>query len=182
MDHQRLTKGPAARPQRKAAPRRGQAKVVLLVDDDADWRLLVRDALTQAHTAAQGELEIHELGDGEEALQFLFRNEQRSSAPLPSLIYLDCEMPRVDGLTMLTAIRRDERLRDIPTIMLSGLADEGQMRRAYECGASAYIVKPCNAVELSRVVAASSAYWLRLPINTRAANNASARKFIGRAA
>jgi CheY-like chemotaxis protein len=137
--------------------------VVLLVDDDPDWRMLVRDALTQSDVAAHCPLDIHEVGDGEAALQYLFQLGRTSGNPLPSLIYLDCEMPRLDGVTMLSIIRRDPRLSRIPTVMLTGVADETEMRRASECGASAYIVKPPDVAELARVIAASAGYWLGLP-------------------
>ncbi len=98
--------------------------------------------------------------DGEAALQYLFADGD-ASRPLPALIYLDCEMPRLDGVTLLTIIRRDPRLRAIPTVMLTGVADEAEMRRATDYGASAYIVKPADAAELVRVIAASAAHWLR---------------------
>ena len=68
---------------------------------------------------------------------------------------------QLDGVTLLTIIRRDPRLRAIPTVMLTGVADEAEMRRATDFGASAYIVKPADAAELVRVIAASAAHWLR---------------------
>jgi len=132
---------------------------VLLVDDDADWRMLVRDALAQCDLGRNVRLEMHEVTDGEAAMQFL-QQGKRAGSLLPSLIYLDCEMPRMDGLRLLELLRQDERLRHIPAVMLSGLADEAHMRRACDSGASAYIVKPVEASELTRVVTASARHWL----------------------
>lgn len=163
MDKRSRPKGTARRPARGAKGAMGRGKIILLVDDDADWRLLVRDVLAQSEIAAQVPLEVHEAADGEAALQYLFSKGGRSDPQLPDLIYLDCEMPRLDGVTMLEAIRRDPRLRHIPTVMLTGLADETEMRRASECGASAYIVKPSDVAELARVLQASAGYWLRNP-------------------
>jgi CheY-like chemotaxis protein len=163
MDKRSRKKGTARRPARGARGAMGRGKIILLVDDDADWRLLVRDVLAQSEIAAQVRLEVHEAPDGEAALQYLFRQGGRSGPALPDLIYLDCEMPRLDGVTLLEVIRRDPRLRHIPTIMLTGVADEAEMRRASERGASAYIVKPPEASELARVLQASAGYWLRKP-------------------
>ena len=168
MKKKTRTAKPAAKPKRKrlaAEPKRKRLaaepkKVVLLVDDDPDWRLLVRDALAQSELAASVPIEIHDVPDGEAALQYLFADGD-ATRPLPALIYLDCEMPRLDGVTLLTIIRRDPRLRAIPTVMLTGVADEAEMRRATDYGASAYIVKPADASELVRVIAASAAHWLR---------------------
>src|SRR5688500_16614317 len=161
MDKKSRPKGTVRRPARGRKPPRQPGKIVLLVDDDADWRLLVRDVLAQSEIASQFQLQVHEAADGEAALHYLFRQDGRSELPLPDLIYLDCEMPRLDGVTMLNIIRHDPRLRNIPIVMLTGVADEAEMRRATECGASAYIVKPPDLAELARVLHASADYWLR---------------------
>ncbi len=143
---------------RKASPPL-ERPVVLLVDDDPDWRLLVRDILAHCELAGPGP-DVHEVGDGEAALQYLFSCDTSAGQLLPALIYLDCEMPRLDGLTMLKVIRRDPRLQHIPVVMLTGVGDEAEIRRAADAGASAYIVKPSAAEDLRRVINASASFWL----------------------
>src|SRR5688500_1068625 len=161
MDKKSRPQRTARRPARGRKPPRLPGKIVLLVDDDADWRLLVRDVLAQSEIASQLQLQVHEAADGEAALQYLFRQDGRSELPLPDLIYLDCEMPRLDGVTMLNIIRHDPRLRNIPIVMLTGVADEAEMGRTADCGASAYVVVCAVVAEPARVLHASSGYWLR---------------------
>lgn len=149
--------------QRVPPSNKPERRVVLLVDDDADWRMLVRDALEQSQIAAESPLEIHEASDGEAALQFLRRQGDHAQAPRPHLVYLDGDMPRLDGLATLLEMRRDPRLQAVPTIMLTGVSDEASMRLAVRLGANAYIVKPSDAADLAHAISASAGHWLRLP-------------------
>lgn len=143
-------------------------RVVLIADDDPDWRLLVRDALA-------GELptgvDVREAEDGHLALQFLMREGPHSDAPPVDLLYLDCEMPRVDGFTLLKLMRQSPRLRKVPVIMLTGVCDEASMRRAFELGATGWIVKPASLPDLKRSLIASARHSLELnPTPKRAAH------------
>lgn len=159
-----------------------QKRVVLLVDDDADWRMLVRDALAQSDVAQEMPLEVYEAEDGHVALRFLMREGEFAHAPQPNLMYLDCEMPRVDGITVLTAVRSDPRLRDVPAIMLTGITDEACMRRASEGGAVAYIIKPARLEDLRRAIDASAGYWLRSARSENGGNLLRAKTTMERAA
>lgn len=159
-----------------------QKRVVLLVDDDADWRMLVRDALAESDVAQEMPLEVYEAEDGHVALKFLMREGEFAQAPQPNLMYLDCEMPRVDGITVLTAVRSDPRLRDVPAIMLTGITDEACMRRASEGGAVAYIIKPARLEDLRRAIDASAGYWLRTPRFQKAGDSTQANAAMDQAA
>jgi CheY-like chemotaxis protein len=78
------------------------------------------------------------------------------------LIYLDIEMPGMDGQSVLKTIKVDPDLRDIPVVMMTGLCDERQMRMAADAGANSYTIKPANAEQFLRTVAASTNYWLTI--------------------
>jgi CheY-like chemotaxis protein len=134
------------------------AITILLVDDDVDCRLLIRDAISQSNVSHR----IFEVSNGEEALDFLHRRGQWAQAPKPGLIYLDIEMPGMDGQSVLKAIKADPDLRDIPVVMLTGLSDEGQMRIAANVGANSYTIKPANAEEFLKAVVTSTNYWLTI--------------------
>jgi two-component system response regulator len=129
---------------------------VLLVDDDPDCRLLVRDAIGECDEP----IEVREVASGDEALRYLRREGDYAREPLPSLIYLDIEMPGTDGLETLRRIREDPRLRDVPVVMMTGVSDESQMRRAAGYGANSYTLKPVAAEEFLRTVLTSTNYWL----------------------
>jgi CheY-like chemotaxis protein len=132
---------------------------ILLVDDDEDCRLMVRDAIAGCTESN----EIYEAGSGREAIEFLRKTRTDPSVPRPGLIYLDIEMPGgPDGQAVLKAIRSDPELRDIPVVMMTGVSDEEQMRQAALNGANSYTIKPADAEQFLRTVAASANYWLRI--------------------
>jgi CheY-like chemotaxis protein len=135
-----------------------QPVTILLVDDDPDCRLLIRDAIEQ------GKLDnpVHEVSSGEEALAFLNRQGAYANAPRPGLIYLDIEMPGMDGQETLKAIRRDPRFADIAVVMMTGVTDDQQKREAMASGANSYTNKPTDALTFIHTVVQSTNYWLRI--------------------
>ena len=141
-----------------STPAPAAARVVLIADDDPDWRLLVRDALA----GELGAVDVHEAEDGHVALQFLMREGPHSEAPPVDLLYLDYEMPRVDGFTLLKLMRQSPRLRHVPVIMLTGVSDEASVRRAFDLGANGWIAKPSNLPDLKRALIASARHSLEL--------------------
>ncbi len=131
---------------------------ILLVDDDPDCRLLIRDAIAECKVSNS----VFEAANGKEALEFLKRRGKFAGAPRPGLIYLDLEMPGMDGQATLKAIKADPELRDIPVVMMTGVCDEKEMRTAAENGANSYTVKPANVEQFLRTVLASTSYWLTI--------------------
>ena len=136
--------------------RNEQPITILLVDDDADCRFLIRDAISECKVAN----EVHEVCNGKEALAFLHRTGAYADAPRPGLIYLDIEMPGLDGLETLRQIKSDPNLSDIPIVMMTGVCGEEQMQTAAKLGANSYTLKPANAEQFLSTVLASTNYWL----------------------
>jgi CheY-like chemotaxis protein len=135
-----------------------QPVAILLVDDDPDCRMLIRDAIAECKVSNS----VYEACDGREALDFLNRRGAHAEAPRPGLIFLDIEMPGMNGQETLKQIKSDPELRDIPVVMMTGVSDEAQMRQAAENGANSYTVKPANAEQFLRTVLASTSYWLTI--------------------
>ena len=131
---------------------------ILLVDDDADCRLLIRDAIAECKVSNK----VYEVENGQEALDFLSRTGPSTHQPRPGLIYLDIEMPGMDGQETLKRIRANPELREVPVVMMTGVADEGQMKLAAVNGANSYTIKPANAEQFLRTVLASTDYWLSI--------------------
>ena len=138
--------------------RDGRPITILLVDDDPDCRLLVRDAISASKVSNT----VYEVDDGQAALEFLHRRGEWAGAPRPGLIYLDIEMPGMDGLETLRQIKSDPALRDIPVVMMTGVCAEDQMKQAAAHGANSYTLKPANAEQFLRTVLASTNYWLTI--------------------
>src|SRR5688500_12501879 len=142
------------------AARRGpqESITILLVDDDPDCRMLLRDAITECKVSNS----VFEVSNGKEALDFLKRRSPYTHAPRPGLIYLDLEMPHLNGQETLKQIKADPELRDIPDVMMTGVADEKEMKVAMENGANSYTLKPANVEQFIRTVLASTSYWLTI--------------------
>ncbi len=139
---------------------------VLVVDDDPDLRMLIRDAIeeAEAHRGGGTTLDVVELCSGEEATDYMIRaSSGEVDAPkLPSLIYMDVEMPGIGGLEAVRQVKSDPRWRDIPIVVLSGLSDAGAIGRASQYGANSYNVKPTDAEQLAKTVLSSTDYWLNV--------------------
>jgi CheY-like chemotaxis protein len=132
------------------------ALVVLLVDDDPDCRMLMRDALAECGTATA----VYEVSSGEEALEFLQRGAKYINMPRPELIYLDIEMPGgIDGLETLRRIRAIREFNDIAIVMMTGLCGEQEMQTAARCGANSYTTKPAGAEDFLRTARDIARYW-----------------------
>lgn len=131
---------------------------ILLVDDDPDCRLLIREAISQCRISNA----VYEAANGEEALDFVFRRGRYADAPRPGLIYLDIEMPGLSGQEVLKAIKSSPDHCDIPVVMMTGVCDEEQMEQAARNGANSYTLKPANAEQFLRTVLDSTNYWMRI--------------------
>ena len=138
--------------------RNDQPITILLVDDDPDCRMLIRDAIAECKVSN----DVHEVYNGREALDFLHKRGKYANAPRPGLIYLDIEMPSMDGQATLKEIKASCHLRDIPVVMMTGVSDEQQMKTAAANGANSYTLKPANAEQFLRTVLASTNYWLTI--------------------
>jgi chemotaxis family two-component system response regulator Rcp1 len=131
---------------------------VLLVDDDPDCRTLLRDVIAQSHVRN----EVIEASDAKAAMDYLHQREPWSQTPRPGLIYLDLEMPGTNGLELLNSIKSDPDLRDIPVVMLTGVSDETQIRKAAEFGANSYTIKPVDPGQFLRTLLDNTNYWLTI--------------------
>ena len=140
------------------AHNKGEAINILLVDDDEDCRFLIREAISECKILNH----VHEVPDGKTALDFVFRRGLYVNAPRPGLIYLDIEMPGMNGQEVLRVIKSTPELRDIPVVMMTGVCDENQMERAAQNGANSYTLKPANAEQFLRTVLDSTNYWMKI--------------------
>jgi two-component system response regulator len=131
---------------------------ILLVDDDPDCRLLIRDAIAECKVSNQ----VYEASNGAEALDFLYQRGKFKNTPRPGLIYLDIEMPNLDGQETLKQIRDNADFGEIPVVMMTGVSDADQMKLAAANGANSYTIKPANAEQFLRTVLASTDYWLSI--------------------
>jgi two-component system chemotaxis response regulator CheY len=115
---------------------------VLIVDDQRTSRMLIRDALDQL-----GISQITMAVDGEEALKMLM------SAP-SHIIISDFNMPKVDGLQLLKAVRSYPPTKKTPFIILTGRGDRELVQKAAALGVNNFLVKPISVPVLQKTIEA----------------------------
>lgn len=139
----------------------GKSVVLLMADDDADDRLLTRDALAESHLVN----ELHTVEDGEELMDYLYHRERYADdpfAPRPAIILLDLNMPRKNGREALREIKADPNLRQIPIIVLTTSQAEEDIYRSYDLGVNSFITKPVTFAALVEVMRSLGRYWFEI--------------------
>ena len=135
---------------------KGEAIRILLVESDSDHFELFIHRLYTNGVANQ----IHHVSDGEAALNFLFRREEFADvekSPRPHLVLLAMDPPRIDATEVLSAIKANEELRNIPVVVLTTLpsttgADDNQ--------ASGYLIKPVEFVDFRSMMRDLGFSWM----------------------
>jgi CheY-like chemotaxis protein len=136
--------------------------MVLLVDDSpGDIRLT-----QEAFRSANDEIELHAVSDGVEAMQYLRREGPSADARRPDLILLDLNMPRMDGRQVLAAIKADEELKAIPTLILTTSNAETDIVASYQLHANCYLRKPVDLEEFEDLVESINDFWFWKKVKT----------------
>ena len=109
------------------------SKNILLVEDDKDDQLFFSEAISEIKNVTL----CHVANNGREALDKL-----ENSAILPDIIFMDINMPLMNGIECLTEISKNSKTKNIPVVMLT--TDTGKMKLIHELGAKAFIKKPSS--------------------------------------
>jgi CheY-like chemotaxis protein len=141
--------------------KKGKAVTILVAEDDEDDRMLMQDALEENRLAN----DLHFVCDGEELMDYLQHRGQyidHKTAPRPSLILLDLNMPRKDGREALKEIKSDPTLRQIPVVVLTTSKAEEDILRTYDLGVSSFIAKPVIFESMVQIIKALGKYWFEI--------------------
>jgi CheY-like chemotaxis protein len=130
---------------------------ILIVEDDPQDVELTMTALEEYNLAN----EVVAVGDGEEALDYLYcRGKfQARTSENPAVLLLDLKLPKVDGLEVLQQIKADEKLRMIPVVVLTSSREERDMVASYKLGVNAYVVKPVDFHEFVNAIKELGVFW-----------------------
>lgn len=142
-----------------------ERRMTILVVEDEPLHYELIERSVRSLEKANIRYDLHWVKDGEEALDFLFRRKQYSHAPRPNLILLDLRLPKKRGMEVLEEIKKDEKLRRIPVVVLTVSTDEEEMVRAYDSGAAGFLNKPASPEDFDRLLTTVWEYWriARLP-------------------
>jgi chemotaxis family two-component system response regulator Rcp1 len=131
---------------------------ILLVDDNEGDILLTREALEEASIINR----ISIAYDGMEAINFLKKRPPFGNNPLPDLILLDINLPKMDGKEVLSIIKSDPDLKRIPVIMLTTSSSEKDILASYDNYANCYITKPVDLDRFIDVVRTIEDFWISI--------------------
>jgi CheY-like chemotaxis protein len=121
-------------------PSQSRPVEILLVEDDPGDVLMTRDALKESKLLHH----LHVLDNGEDAMRFLKGEAPYEEAVRPDLVLLDLNLPRLDGREVLSIIKADSNLRQIPCVVLTTSDAEDDIARSYDLHANAYVTKPVD--------------------------------------
>ena len=119
--------------------------------------------LHEAFRELKAKLQLHVASDGAQALELLFGVNGHW---IPDLVFLDLNLPKIDGHQVLNRLKEDPITRKIPVIVLTSSRAESDVRKAYDLHANAYIRKPTSLEELIASIRGFKSFWMetaRLP-------------------
>ena len=129
---------------------------ILMVDDNPADIDLTSEVLAQS----KEHFHMNAVSDGAEALSFLRRQGKYNEAPVPDLVVLDLSLPRKDGCEVLSKIKSDPALAQIPVVIFTTSQARSDVNRSYNLGANCYMRKPGNLPEFVAAVQCMVEFWL----------------------
>ncbi len=137
-----------------------QAGHILVAEDDTTDAFFLQRAFKRTGIP----ITLHFVRDGQEVLDYLQgegKFADRQTHPLPQLVLLDLNMPRLDGFDVLKWVRQQPQLSRLVIVIFSASDEARDINRAYGLGANSYIVKPHSMEELMRLVGDFKKHWLQ---------------------
>jgi CheY-like chemotaxis protein len=134
---------------------------ILVAEDDADDRLMIKDAFEESRLGNP----VDFVEDGVQLLDYLLRQGEYAGmgdSPYPGFILLDLNMPRKDGRTALKEIKANPILQRIPIIVLTTSKAEEDIVRTYNLGVNSFICKPVTFESLVEIVKTVGRYWIEI--------------------
>lgn len=131
--------------------------VIYVEDDEADVDF-VRSALSA--TSSEG-FNITVLEDGEQAVNFFKQNGDSNGFIAPHLVFLDLNLPKVSGFSVLKHIKASDHFKEIPVVVLSTSQVVADVKEAYRIGANGFVTKPANFDGYKETMKRIHDYWLK---------------------
>jgi len=136
----------------------GRIIEILMAEDSPGDVRLTQKALE--HSKLRNNLNV--VPDGVEAMKYLRKEGDYSEAERPDIVFLDLNMPRMDGRQVLAEIKADNSLKDIPVVILTTSDSEEDIERSYKMQANCYITKPVGMDQFIKVVTSIEDFWFTI--------------------
>jgi CheY-like chemotaxis protein len=127
-------------------------EILLIEDNDADADLF--------QLAMTGQFRVTIAHTGAEALDRLFRRGRFEKTIRPDIVVVDLSLPILNGHEVINVMKSNSDLRSIPTVVLSASSNPEDVRKAYDLGASAYLVKHTVLADSERTLSAFAQFWI----------------------
>ena len=129
---------------------------VLLVEDNPGDVRLTKEVFREANM----DIHLHVPSDGLEAMAFLRHEGAYVDTPRPDLILLDLNLPKMDGREVLAQNKQDDKLKTIPTVILTTSESEADIVKSYQLQANCYLSKPVQLEVFETLVKSINDFWL----------------------
>lgn len=134
-------------------------QTILLVDDDEDYVHIAERAIKRENLSVN----VQVARSGLEALEKLGVDAEDVTEPEPiAAVFLDLNLPGVDGLEVLRRVRADARLARVPVVIISSSSRARDVSRSYDLGANSFVVKRFDPSGPGRYIARAMRYWIEL--------------------
>lgn len=137
-----------------------EIEILLIEDNPTDAELILRILKKEGP-----DIRLEIINDGARVMQILSAMSaslSRKNKPGPKVILLDLDMPKVDGLQILSNIKSDKFTKTIPVVILTSSSNDKDIKGCYKLGANSYVVKPLDYGDFSQAVSEIVQYWLVL--------------------
>jgi two-component system, chemotaxis family, response regulator Rcp1 len=134
----------------------GRPMEILLIEDDLEDAGMTIEALREGDVPCR----ISLVRDGEEAMEFLLRRDKYRRAPQPDMILLDLNLPKKSGREVLAEIKAEERLANVPVVVLTSSSTHQQILQAENLHVESYLIKPIDLEHFKGVVKSLRKYML----------------------
>lgn len=129
---------------------------ILLVEDNPGDIDLTKEAFEMNNFPAN----LHVVNDGEEAIEFLLKENGFAGAIKPDLILLDINLPKKNGFEVLQLVKNHDKLKTIPVIMLSTSSSVEDIKKSYENYAASFVTKPGSLADFTKLVNDIKNFWV----------------------
>lgn len=129
-------------------------EILLIEDNIADIRLI-----TEVLKSFEAPKDIYHVKDGIEAMNFLRQQGEYKNLPKPDIIILDINLPNKSGFEVLKEIKEDEKLKNIPVVVLSTSNSMEDINKSYFLQANCYITKPIELDDFVKAVKKIEDFW-----------------------